>query len=988
VTVFLNIVISGAVAGAIYSMMASALVLTYQTSGVFNFAQGAVAFVSAYFYFQLHTGQHLSIVVSALITVLGFAPLFGLLLDRVLFRRLAEGPVFARIVGTIGLLVALPAIALWTVETVCNGVFNMNLPETTAIVAAGGSVPGVGPTPPTVWHLGAIDLPRVNINSDQLAVLAAAAVLAVLLWLLLRHTRTGLELRAAVDKKELSGLRGLNVARTSGLSWVLTMMISSLAGILIAPLFQLDPNTLTLVVLGSLVAVAVAGLRSIPIAMAGGLALGIIQGLIAFYGKDFLPSTLIQLSGFSSAIPFFLTVVVLFFVGRDRGRQAGSVAEERPRADHREGLPRWRRVLPWAVVVVALVAFTMQASPFTTGAILAPGLALSVVMLSFVVVTGIGGMVSLAQATFVTAGGFAAGWVSSHQFSWNFPLLVSGGHLNALVAALVAAVVAGAIGALIAIPVRRLGALALALGTLSLALVADLAIFQLDSIRDGDSGYLFGTPSFTIFGKTIFNFSNPRAEVIVLMVAFGLIALLIRNLQGSASGRAMFAIRSSPAAAGASGIIAGRSQISIFALSAGIAGFGGALMGFSYSSFTNTTAPALIGATWLAAAVTFGIRRPGGAFIAGLSVVATTQIFDTVSGWSWVPHNFGVLTTSTYFPSILFGLGAINLAMNPDGILALMGEQQAARRRRRAAKSALATEAGEAVLTGDATPPPAPVVDLPVAAFPTVDLPAPDLAAVDLPPVDLPASEPVVNVSVSSIPEDAPLVLEEVVAGYGDVEVLHGVSLRVAAGSIVALVGANGAGKSTLCAVAAGLLAPTAGRVLMGGVDLTQAPPYRRVRAGMLLAPEARGIFPALTVEENLEILLRSQAERDKAYERFGALGLRRRSLAGSLSGGEQQMLSLAPALIRPPQVFIADEPTLGLAPLARLEVVRALADLRALGVAIVLVEEKAAEVVELADLVGFMNLGQLGWLGPRSELTEGQLALAYLGGELHSDAR
>jgi len=405
VTVFLNIVISGAVAGAIYSMMASALVLTYQTSGVFNFAQGAVAFVSAYFYFQLHTGQHLSIVVSTLITVLGFAPLFGLLLDRALFRRLAEGPVFARIVGTIGLLVALPAIALWTVETVCNGVFNMNLPETTAIVAAGGSVPGVGPTPPTVWHLGAIDLPRVNINSDQLAVLAAAAVVAVLLWLLLRHTRTGLEMRAAVDKKELSGLRGLNVARTSGLSWVLTMMISSLAGILIAPLFQLDPNTLTLVVLGSLVAVAVAGLRSIPIAMAGGLALGIIQGLIAFYGKDFLPSTLIQLSGFSSAIPFFLTVVVLFFVGRDRGRQAGSVAEERPRADHRDGLPRWRRVLPWAVVVVALVAFTMQASPFTTGAILAPGLALSVVMLSFVVVTGIGGMVSLAQ---MSIGGLAA----------------------------------------------------------------------------------------------------------------------------------------------------------------------------------------------------------------------------------------------------------------------------------------------------------------------------------------------------------------------------------------------------------------------------------------------------------------------------------------------------------------------------------------------------------------------------------------------------
>ena len=194
---------------------------------------------------------------------------------------------------------------------------------------------------------------------------------------------------------------------------------------------------------------------------------------------------------------------------------------------------------------------------------------------------------------------------------------------------------------------------------------------------------------------------------------------------------------------------------------------------------------------------------------------------------------------------------------------------------------------------------------------------------------------------------------------------LHGIDLAIAPGSIVALLGSNGAGKSTLCAVAAGLLTPTRGRVLLDGQDVTAWPAYRRASGGIMLAPEARGVFPGLSVEENLSVWLRTAAERDTACDHFDVLRQRRRQRAGLLSGGEQQILALASALVHAPRVFIADEPTLGLAPLAAARVCEILGELRDLGTSILLVEEKTANVLELADTVALMQLGRIVWAGP-----------------------
>jgi ABC-type branched-subunit amino acid transport system ATPase component len=194
------------------------------------------------------------------------------------------------------------------------------------------------------------------------------------------------------------------------------------------------------------------------------------------------------------------------------------------------------------------------------------------------------------------------------------------------------------------------------------------------------------------------------------------------------------------------------------------------------------------------------------------------------------------------------------------------------------------------------------------------------------------------------------------------------------------LLGANGAGKSTLCSVAAGVVDASIGSVHLEGNDITKKASYQRARDGVLLVPEARGIFPGLTVEENLTVLLRNDELRAKAYARFPILEERRKQQAGLLSGGEQQMLSLAPALADPPKVLIADEPTLGLAPLAADAVMDAILELRDLGCAVLLVEEHAQNALKVADTMVFMELGNVVWSGPRAEASMEMLASAYLG--------
>jgi branched-chain amino acid transport system ATP-binding protein len=216
------------------------------------------------------------------------------------------------------------------------------------------------------------------------------------------------------------------------------------------------------------------------------------------------------------------------------------------------------------------------------------------------------------------------------------------------------------------------------------------------------------------------------------------------------------------------------------------------------------------------------------------------------------------------------------------------------------------------------------------------------------------------------------LAIDGLVAGYGEVIALDGVSLTARAAAITAVLGANGAGKTTLLRAISGMIKPRRGRVLLGGTDVAGQSTEQVVRAGIAHVPEGQGVIPELTVEENLRIGMMSWPRRrasrssraaalDEAYARFPPLAVRRRKLASTLSGGERQMLVIARALLARPRVLLLDEPSLGLAPRVMAQVMDLVVRLsREGGLAIVLVEQNARSALSIADHGLVLNLGRV----------------------------
>jgi branched-chain amino acid transport system ATP-binding protein len=239
---------------------------------------------------------------------------------------------------------------------------------------------------------------------------------------------------------------------------------------------------------------------------------------------------------------------------------------------------------------------------------------------------------------------------------------------------------------------------------------------------------------------------------------------------------------------------------------------------------------------------------------------------------------------------------------------------------------------------------------------------------------------------MTSTPETPLLMVDDIEAGYGPFRAIFGLSFNVRAGQAVALLGPNGAGKTTVARVCSGLVRPTAGTVAFDGSNLAHEAVHTLARRGLAHAPEGRSVFATLTVEENLVLGLHSRGSTTtgdlvaQAFDAFPRLAERRAQLAGTLSGGEQRMLSLARVLVGEPRLLIADELSLGLAPIIVEEVYTQLKAIQASGTALLLVEQQVGHALDLADEVVVLSQGKASYVGPADQIGEHSDYLAATG--------
>jgi branched-chain amino acid transport system ATP-binding protein len=248
---------------------------------------------------------------------------------------------------------------------------------------------------------------------------------------------------------------------------------------------------------------------------------------------------------------------------------------------------------------------------------------------------------------------------------------------------------------------------------------------------------------------------------------------------------------------------------------------------------------------------------------------------------------------------------------------------------------------------------------------------------------DTPTPVPVPTPAAATTPSGAVLELRGVTAGYGRTTVLRNVDVTVAPGSVTALLGPNGAGKTTLLRTATGLVSPSSGAIHVAGEDHTKSRPFQRSKAGLCLVPEGRGIFPNLSVAENLRLQVppwRTGIGYEPALEAFPVLKERLKQAAGSMSGGQQQMLALCRPFLSDPKVVLLDEVSMGLAPRIIDEIFTALVKLSESGVALLLVEQYVNRALKVADHVYLLGRGTIGYSGPPDTLDEAELVKQYVG--------
>jgi branched-chain amino acid transport system permease protein len=627
---FLVYLIIGIVTGALYSIAAAGLVLTYATSRVFNVAHGAIGMVMAYLMYTLWVRQGLPEWLALVICVLVVAPAVGIFLDWAVMRWLERASVAQRLVVTLTLLI------------LCQGLASL-------IWGRGENITEVMPSIFSSSTFSPIS--GLNVTYDQLADVIVAAVVAGGLWLLLKRTRIGTMMRGVVDDRDLTQLNGLSPRMVTSLSWAIGTALAALAAILLAPGVSMDISTLSLLVVSAYGAAIVGGLTSLPWAFVGAMILGIGSSFMVGYLP---PTNLFQ--NVTDAAPFILLFVVLSLRRQRYGEQERIQSFREPRP------PRLWKMIAMIVAGVVLVIVAVPHLSSVYQLVVGNGIIYAGILLSLILVTGMAGQVSLAQFSFLGFGDV----LLSH--------LTTGAHLPYWAALIVATVSTGLLGAIVALPALRLRGLYLALSTLAFALLMDNVFFASSAIFP-QQGSGIPDPPPSIFGLTARSYTSVAAVAVVFV---GLCAVGILVLRQRHFGRALAALRDAPAAASALGLNVVRTKLIVLALASGMAGLMGCLYGSLFQQALSSQFVYLNSLTALLILSIYGVTSVSGAFVgAGFFSLFYLMIPNWITNQNIV----------SAIQPLGIGLAVFALAQHPEGAIAQNRDSFARRRARRAARA-------------------------------------------------------------------------------------------------------------------------------------------------------------------------------------------------------------------------------------------------------------------------------------------------------------
>lgn len=520
---FLEFTLIGISGGCVFAIAASGLVLTYTTTGVFNFAHGAVGMVSAFLFYNLRTEIGLPAPVGLLIVLGIVAPLVGLTLERIM-RGFRGAPPGTTLTVTIALTILLIGVVQYTLQS-----------------------DGEAQTPTYLFGDNKVSILGASVRWDDVLFFVVAVAVAVGLRYLLRFTRTGIAMRAVVDNPDLAALTGAPPVTIARASWILGSMLAAVAGVLYSPTAgKLDAVNLTFFVLAAYGAAVFGRLKSLVLTFAGAIALGLVQGYapIAFPTSEIWNHLQVGVPG----VFLFLVLLALPEAKLSVGRVVGRDTPSAP------GLPA--SLVRAAVFVPAVALLASVAGDNLLD--LTRALVYATLILSLVLLTGYSGQISLAQYVFFGLGAFAMG-------------KVAGG--DSIVGMGAAAAIAVPLGVVVALPALRLQGLYLALVTFALAQVSAALIFQ-DTRVYGLGGVTVGR--LELFGVS---FSSDRSFAALCAIVFALVSIGVLALRRGPFGRRLAAMRDSQAACATLGMDVRRTKLAVFALSSAIAGLAGALHG-------------------------------------------------------------------------------------------------------------------------------------------------------------------------------------------------------------------------------------------------------------------------------------------------------------------------------------------------------------------------------------------------------------------------